>query len=83
MISSQLGHEVAELDEVVRDADADFSQTGLKMTSLIRVTRVAVVSGDLFLGALGELSMQRLTRIRTRLAEWIRGGNKNSSVENQ
>ena len=73
MISSQLYHEVPEFDEIIRDTESDFSQTGLKDTSLIRVTRLAVVSADLLHGAIGTLSEERLKQIQSRLAGWIRG----------
>ena len=74
MISSQLHHEIPEMDEVVRDTDADFPETGLRMTSLIRVARLAVVSRGELEGAIGQLSEERLRRIRRRLAHWIDGG---------
>ena len=73
MISSRLHHEVLELDEIIRDTDSDFAQTGLKTTSLIRITRLAVVSSDIFRGAIGNLSEERLKRIQSRLANWILG----------
>ena len=73
MISSRLHHEVPELDEIIRDTDSDFSQTGLKTTSLIRVTRLAVVSADILHGAIGTLSEERLNQIQSRLANWILG----------
>ena len=62
------------MDEVVRDTDADFQETGLRMTSLIRVARVAVVSRGEVEGFIGQLSEERLRRIRGRLARWIDGG---------
>ena len=73
MISSRLHHQVLELDEIIRDTDADFAQTGLKTTSLIRVTRLAIVSEDILRGAIGTLSEERLKRIQSRLANWILG----------
>lgn len=73
MISTQLQHKVEGVDEVIQGTDPDFSQTGLKVTSLIRVLRIAVVSADRFHGAIGSLAEQRVTRIRTYLAQWISG----------
>jgi len=73
MISSRLHHEVLELDEIIRDTDSDFAQTGLKTSSLIRVTRLAVVSADILHGAIGNLSEERLKRIQARLSNWILG----------
>jgi len=74
MISTRLYQQVAELDEVVRENDSDFLLTGLKTTSLVRVTRIAIVSADLLHGAVGNLAADRLERIRSRLARWISGG---------
>jgi len=73
MISTQLHQQVPGIDEVIDNTDADFPQTGLKATSLVRVTRIAVVSADLLHGAIGKLTDRRLSRICTRLAGWITG----------
>lgn len=81
MISSQLRHEVTGVDEVVREVDPDFADTGLKATSVIRVTRIAVVSADILHGTIGELNEERLTRIRTRIANWILGASGTSDGE--
>jgi len=73
MISTQLHHEVPGVDEVIYATDPYFSQTGLKVTSLIRVLRIAVVSAGLFHGAIGNLAEEPCTRIRSCLAQWISG----------
>jgi len=57
-------------DEVVRESDEDFEQSGLKVTSVIRTGRLAVVSGDILLGAIGEISQERLERVRQNIAKW-------------
>jgi mRNA interferase MazF len=59
MISSQLRHEMPGIDEVIHDTDSDFAGTGLKETSVIRVTRLAVVAADILPGAIGNLTEQR------------------------
>jgi hypothetical protein len=41
---------------------------------MIRVTRLATVSGDLLHGAIGNLTSDRLERIRSRLGRWIARG---------
>ena len=71
MISSQLYQAVSNIDETIQINDADFSQTGLKTASVIRLTRLAVVEETIFVGAIGEISSSRLKRIKTRLADWI------------
>jgi mRNA interferase MazF len=71
MISSQTRHYLAGFDEVVREGDEDFEQSGLKVASVIRAGRLAVVSGDLLLGAIGEISRERLERVRQNIAKWL------------
>lgn len=71
MISSQTRHYVAGFDEIVEEEDDDFDQSGLKVTSVIRVGRLAVISGDSLLGAMGKISNARLVRIKSHLADWF------------
>ena len=71
MISSQLRHEIAGIDEVIRPTDNDFEQTGLKTASVIRVTRLAVVAAEVLQGAIGTLTDVRLNRVRRHLADWL------------
>jgi mRNA interferase MazF len=73
MISSRIHQRVPEIDEVIRDSDPDFSCSGLKVTSLIRVTRLAVVFSARLQGSMGRLNDDRLNRIRARLARRITG----------
>jgi len=74
MISSRLSHAIVELDEIVRPEDSDFAASGLKTASVIRITRIAVVEQGTLVGAIGEVSLDRLRRIRIRLCAWIGGG---------
>ena len=71
MISSQLRHEVPDLDEIIRPDEPDFESSGLRMESLIRVTRLAVVEEDALLGSIGKVAPTRLHGIRDRLAAWL------------
>ena len=73
MISSQLHQKIQELDEIITTEDSDFIQSGLKLPSIIRVSRLAVVDGDILLGKLGQISDDRLIRVRQNLAGWISG----------
>jgi mRNA interferase MazF len=43
----------------------------LKVTSVIRVGRLAVVSGEVLIGAIGQVSSERLNRVKKRLADWL------------
>lgn len=73
MISTQLHQEIPDFDEVITPADSDFQQSGLKLTSVIRISRLAVVDSDILLGKLGQIDTQRLSRIKRRLSNWIQG----------
>lgn len=73
MVSSRLEQAIPGVDEVIRGEDADFSASGLDQASVIRIGRLAVVNAGLFLGAIGEISGERLVRIRRRIADWILG----------
>jgi len=71
MISSQLIQEISGFDEVISPGDTDFEDSGLKLTSLIRLGRLAVVNSDILLGNIGRIDKVRLARIKQNLAQWI------------
>lgn len=73
MISAQLLQRIEGLDEVISEKDDDFKTSGLKVDSLIRICRLAVVDKEILIGAIGEISLTRLNRIRSRLADWLSG----------
>ncbi len=67
MISTQLQQAVERFDEVVSQDQPDFPISGLKAASVIRIARLAVVA------AVGEISPERLRRIRQKIADWVQG----------
>lgn len=69
MLSTQQA--IAGFDEIVRSDAPDFAASGLRTPSVIRVARLAVVSSDLLIGALGGISDDRLQRVRRTIAGWI------------
>jgi mRNA interferase MazF len=71
MISSQLHQQIEGFDELIEEGDGDFQQSGLKKTSVARISRLAVVEGEILEGRIGRISSRRMQRIRRRLAEWI------------
>ncbi len=73
MISSQIRHCVPGFDEIVQEGDPDFEESGLKVASVIRIGRLAVLEGKILLGAIGQVGPERFRRIKTRLAEWLMG----------
>jgi mRNA interferase MazF len=71
MISSQTRQVVTGFDEIVQQEDHDFGESGLKVASVIRLGRLAVVSGDVLLGAIGTISSERLHRVKKHLSDWL------------
>lgn len=71
MISSQLYQYIKEFDEFVDISDPDFANSGLKMSSIIRIGRLAVVEESILLGAVGEIDTERLKRIKKNLSDWL------------
>ena len=72
MVSSQLSQAIPDVDEVIKKEDTDFQTAGLKTDSVIRITRLAVTERSVLLGAIGEISSDRLSRIKTALSNWIK-----------
>ena len=71
MISSQTHQSITGFDEIVQENDDDFGESGLKVASVIRVGRLAVVSGEILIGAIGQISSERLGRVKKHLADWL------------
>jgi len=72
MISSQTQQYIEGLDDIIRSDAEDFAQSGLKTESLFRVSRIAVAADGILEGAIGEISPDRLRRIRDNLTNWIK-----------
>ena len=72
MVSTQSTQQVDGLDEQIRENDQDFKASGLKAPSLFRVSRIAVVEKSIFLGVIGSISAERLSRIKTSLSDWVK-----------
>ncbi|SFU43465.1 type II toxin-antitoxin system PemK/MazF family toxin [Halomonas korlensis] len=71
MVSSRLRHAHPELDWVLSFDDEELRATGLKVTSVFRLSRLAVLDGSLLLGRMGSVSEARLYDLRHRLGHWI------------
>lgn len=71
MVSSQLHQAETGLDEVVAPTDPDYSASGLRAASVLRLSRLAVLDGALFVGSIGVIAHDRLSTVRQRLAQWI------------
>ncbi len=74
MISTQTRHFISGFDEMLTPGNKDFASSGLKEASLIRVGRLAVVEEEVLLGAIGEVSPERLQRAKSALVKWLQNG---------
>lgn len=71
MVSSQTHRATPEFDELIEADDSDFADSGLRVSSVIRVGRLAVIQGQILLGAIGQIAPERLHRIKRHLTEWL------------
>ena len=70
-ISSRLHQAVPQWDEQLTPADPDFTTSGLKVASVIRLNWLAAVSPSVRVGTLGTLAPERLSRLRQRLSDQL------------
>jgi mRNA interferase MazF len=73
LVSSRIYQAIPEFDEIVAVSDDDYAKTGLKVTSVIRLSRLATVETSVISACLGNISLERLNRIKSRLADWLNG----------
>lgn len=71
MVSSQVQQAETGFDEILIQSDTDFPSSGLKVPSVLRLSRLAVLDGSLLLGSIGTISDERLRNVRQRLAKWV------------
>jgi mRNA interferase MazF len=71
MISGQTRQYLDQFDELLSESDADYTASGLKQASVIRIGRLAVVDGAILLGSIGQIAPERLQRVKQRLARWL------------
>jgi mRNA interferase MazF len=71
-LSSRLHHTCDGFDEIINDSDDDYHDSGLKVPSLIRLGMIATIPASAMLGSLGNISPDRLNRLRSRLSNHIR-----------
>jgi mRNA interferase MazF len=66
-ITSQVQQIQSDTDFVIDLQDADFGQTGLRVSSTIRLHRLMTVSASIIKRELGELSQNQQTEVENRL----------------
>ena len=70
-VSTQLDKEVKGFDDVISASDDDFSSSGLRTTSLIRLGFLAVLPSRQIIGTIGSLSSPRHRRLLENLSNYL------------
>ncbi|MGB3640540.1 MAG: type II toxin-antitoxin system PemK/MazF family toxin [Rivularia sp. (in: cyanobacteria)] len=68
-ISSQNINKLTSEEFTIKDSDADFAYTGLRISSKVRVTRITTLNKSLILRRLGKLSDDYIEILNTILKE--------------
>jgi mRNA interferase MazF len=71
LITSRISQATPSFDEIIERADADFTPSGLKTRSVVRLSRLVTVEAAVISARLGRLSRSRMAQIRQRLASWL------------
>ena len=72
MIFSRTYQAVSDFGEVISPSDVDYTTTGLKVDSVVRLARIATVTPSVINARLGNISPKRLQEIRNRLSDWLK-----------
>jgi mRNA interferase MazF len=70
-ISSQIHQVVDGFDEIINEHDSDFKNSGLAITSLIRLGFLAVLQQKNIAGTIGTISDERHNRLLHHLSDYL------------
>jgi len=70
-ISTQLHHHIKDFDEIISPTDSDYPSSGLKTTSLIRLSFLSVLPTKNIAGIIGNISPERHTRLLNTLSSYL------------
>lgn len=70
-VSTQLQQQVQDFDEIIGPGDQEFSGSGLKAVSLIRLGFLAVLPDTALLGKIGTISPERRLRLLGNLCRYL------------
>jgi len=71
LITSRLYQAIPDFDDIIQKSDGDYTATGLKTSSVIRLSRITSVDSSVINACLGEISTDRLHKIKDRLIKWL------------
>ncbi|MCT7955246.1 hypothetical protein [Laspinema palackyanum] len=70
-VSTQIQQEVPNFDEIISPSDPDFSGTGLRTNSLIRLGFLALVPRRKIIGSIGSISLDQHHRLLPTLSDYL------------
>jgi mRNA interferase MazF len=73
LISSRTHQAIPDFDELIDVYDSDYSESGLKVRSVVRLARLTTVETTVINARLGRISTARLQKIRDSLISWLKG----------
>ena len=68
-ITSQKTDRLSDGEFLINVTDSEFPQTGLRVSSKVRTTRIATLSRQLVVRKLGELGIQHIQALNTKIAQ--------------
>ncbi len=72
LVTSRLYQAIPEFDEIINENDSDYPDSGLKKASAVRLARLVSVEKSIISARLGNISEERIRRVRDRLADWLK-----------
>ncbi|MFB2835721.1 type II toxin-antitoxin system PemK/MazF family toxin [Floridanema evergladense] len=70
-VSTQLHQQVTGFDDIISPSDPDFTDSGLRVQSLIRLGFLAVVPRNQIIGSIGAISSERHQRLLKTLSDYL------------
>ena len=70
-VSTQLHQRVTDFDEVISPSDADFTSSGLKSESLVRLGFLALLPSSRIAGSIGSIAAARHKNLLKTLSDYL------------
>ena len=72
-MSTQIRHHVLGFDEVISENDADYTTSGLRQASLVRLGFLGSLAEAQIAGEISRVGNERLNRLRRNLVQHLQG----------
>ena len=75
-ISSQISQYIPKFDELIQIDDTDFCNSGLRKSSVVRLSFLAIARRAEVIGRLGHINTERHQRLLSNLSSYLRSQNR-------